>query len=165
MASYLAKCFVPLRLPQSSLCQDKFFRRKLHLQISLAGVIFFNLALFILGFLPETQTISILELICVNGMSIFYNLGIQAIFLVLPEMFPTQFKMIAMRLWSLVGQVVFLVHLLIFPIIMKKIGHYVFLMFLVSNGIFMLWVQFRHVESKDIPSMQVFQKFEHRKFV
>lgn len=98
-------------------------------------------------------------------MSIFFNIGVHVILLVLPEMVPTQYKMIVMRLWSLVSQVSMLVYVFIFPMLMKKIDHYVFLLFMVSNLIFILWVQFRHVESKDVPSIEVFKQFENRKYI
>lgn len=136
--------------------------RKLNLQISLFGVIIFNLALFILGCLQRTQLISIFELVCINGMSIFFNLGIHTIILVLPEILPVQYKMMAGRVNAIFSQLLLLIHLLTFPMILKIMNHYVFLLFIVSNLLFAVWIQFRLVESKDVPSGEVFKKFETR---
>lgn len=149
----------------------KKIKRKLNLQISILGILFFNAILFGLGFIAPSENISgknlvkIFELICVNGMSIFFNLGVHAIYFVLPEIIPTQYKMLVLRVWALASNITMLIHIFMFPLALKKIGHFAFAIFMVLNGMFLAWVQFRYVESKDIASEQVFKKFETRRYI
>lgn len=124
--------------------------------------------LFILGFYGDTETnskntvVKILGLVAITGMYIFFNFGVHAILGVLPEMVPTQYKMRILQIWGLAVNLTMMFHNLIFPIVFKKIGHYAFAIFLGFNVIYLIWIQFRYVESKDIPSIDVFRKFDKR---
>lgn len=151
----------------------KKIKRKLHVKISIIGILIFNLLLFILGFFSDSGSnaenastknlvVKIFELVAINGMSLFFNLGVHVIIGVLPEMAPTQYKMMILRVWSLAINITMLVHVLVFPIVFTKIGHYTFAIYLAVNLIYLVWAQFRYVESKDIPAMEIFRKFENR---
>lgn len=113
-------------------------KRKFNLQISIIGILIFNTILFILGFFgknsnQKNSVIQISELVSMIGMAIFFNLGVHSILCVLPEFVPTQFKMLLSRVRVLASDVTMLIQILVFPIILKKIDHYVFAIFMVFN--------------------------------
>lgn len=120
---------------------------------------------FSASFLPiSNPTIpSIIQVVFICLGYFFYDAGIGLIFWTAAvEIMEPSYKHVGQQIamithFTAMGILVYLLTLL-----QEKLGDYIFLMFIVTNSISFLYVYFRGVETRNVPSHQITQVFSRR---
>lgn len=152
--------------------------RKHNFLISAIGCCLCHTLLFILGFLNYDENdanfaeinarknlaIKITELLTIYLMSIFFNCGVHSIICMVADLVPVEYKVWIQKTTKITSHCNFLISALTFPLLVKKLENYVYLIFIVVNLLFTVWIFLRHVESKDLGSIEIFEKFKDRSY-
>ena len=144
----------------------KFSRRgTLIWSFSIIGVSISLLTLF--GKLSENghgETFDILNYILILMIMAVFNIGVHTIltFIIGIECLPVKYKAIGSFIYCCICWPGLVIVNFVYPLILRDIGVYVFLIFGGFNLVSLLFIYFRMMESKDRPSMVNFSEFEKR---
>lgn len=124
------------------------------MSLSLVGI-------FILDITGKTGVSQLVLILIGTGM---YDIGIgQLLWTIAGEILEPTYKIAGQQFTMILNFLIQFVFIFIFPILDKFIGSYVFLMFAVLNGLSVVFVKFRGVETRGIPSIETQKVFSQRR--
>ena len=145
--------------------------------VGYGGVLVANFMLFLLGYLYDhnednqhdgskkyNETIlQIFQFIFISTGITFWAFGIQCLIFVIPnEVSPVKYKAFAQRVIFVVMFISLFLEGLFFPQLEQSIGSFVFLIFGGCNVLMIFYVYFRMFESRNVASVDCFERFEKR---
>ena len=145
-----------------STSMQKFTRRSMFM-LSHALLVAVNLSMCVLGLVPSSLAVQILQIISVIVGISSWSYGAQPLLFVMPnEILPIKYRSLGARLVSTVAFLLFYVQAFAFPKLELLIGSYVFLIFGFCGVVNVTYFHFRFIESRHVPSVECFEKFAQR---